>query len=104
MHAWSAGGDGEGPLRRRRRSGKAASLRSGREARDARARTHVAGGGGGGKQLRGFGIFNGSSGQPDQCVAANWLCYDVRRVYVLKNNNTVSVFFFDSFSFQYNVR
>jgi len=33
---------------------------------------------GGDEQLRGFGIFNGLSGQPDQCVAANWLCKDVR--------------------------
>lgn len=49
----------------------------------ARAHTHVAGGGsggGGGEQLRGFGIFNGSSGQPDQCVAANWLREDVPRL------------------------
>lgn len=33
---------------------------------------------GGDEQLRGFGIFNGLSGQPDQCVAANWLRVHVR--------------------------
>jgi len=60
--------------------------RSGWEARTTRKHTHTHTHthersrrlSGGDEQLRGFGIFNGLSGQPDQCVAANWLREDVR--------------------------
>lgn len=85
-------GGGGGEVAGARRPTRRGAERSGREARTtlhSRARAHV-NVAGGGQQLRGFGIFNGSSGQPDQCVAANWLREDVYR----RRSSFRFVFFF----------